>query len=197
MFEVNLKDSSASLFLSPDDIETLGYNGHRDILAPGWNTLTYDKAVETIRRLYETQPNVPKYQQKRYTAIINGILTAFGPEFTALHKQAINDISAAAAALGSIRSEKKAAASRNNGKLGGRPRKVVLTDEQEIFESRTVNSDDELTELNQKAFEATDGNLSWGEEKTCNKCGFAEWCDIPYPVRNPPECPDSKYNHEN
>lgn len=108
-----------------------------------------------------------------------------------------SDVHNAAAALGSIRSEKKAAASRNNGKLGGRPRKVVLTDGQKIFESRTVNSDDELTELNQKAFEATDGNLSWGEEKTCNKCGFAEWCDIPYPVRNPPECPDSKYNHEN
>ena len=33
-------------------------------------------------------------------------------------------------------------------------------------------------------------------QKTCNQCGFAEWCDIPYPLRLPSECPDSKYNHE-
>ena len=39
------------------------------------------------------------------------------------------DVSAAASTLGSIKSEKKAAASRKNGKLGGRPRKTWTADE--------------------------------------------------------------------
>ncbi len=41
------------------------------------------------------------------------------------------DISEAARALGSIRTPKKAAASRENGKLGGRPRKDSLHPENE------------------------------------------------------------------
>lgn len=35
------------------------------------------------------------------------------------------DVSAAASILGSVKSEKKAAASRENGKLGGRPKKIA------------------------------------------------------------------------
>ena len=47
-----------------------------------------------------------------------------GEEISGANIQVLpDDIHAAAAALGSIRTPKKAAASRNNGKLGGRPRK--------------------------------------------------------------------------
>ena len=43
---------------------------------------------------------------------------------TVSQKLGINSISAAAAALGAIKSDRKAASSRENGKMGGRPKKV-------------------------------------------------------------------------
>lgn len=43
--------------------------------------------------------------------------------------------------------------------------KCVLTDGDEIFDSRIVYSPEELNELNHRAAEATDGNLYWTEER--------------------------------
>jgi hypothetical protein len=42
-----------------------------------------------------------------------------------IREQLGTNVSAAASILGSVRSEKKAAASRENGKLGGRPKKIT------------------------------------------------------------------------
>lgn len=42
-----------------------------------------------------------------------------------IREQLGTDVSAAAAILGSVKSDKKAAASRENGKLGGRPKKIA------------------------------------------------------------------------
>ncbi len=45
----------------------------------------------------------------------------------------------AAVALGKIKSKKKAAASRRNGKKGGRPKKVIASTESDRA-SRTINN---------------------------------------------------------
>jgi hypothetical protein len=68
------------------------------------------------------------------------------PDDAEAHEVEIEDISAAAAALGrkggSAKSEAKAKAVRENGKLGGRPPKIDDEDSPETLEVITVHADD-------------------------------------------------------
>ena len=48
-------------------------------------------------------------------------------------EEELNDIASAARALGRIKTAKKAAASRRNGKLGGRPRNAPLVQSRQTY----------------------------------------------------------------
>lgn len=90
---------------NPTDADTTGYNA--------WD---YLDVLDAHAKQFHSYDDAEQYLADHHK----------GPDCDGVNAmfRIVSDVSAAAAALGSIRTEKKAASSRTNGKKGGRPKKV-------------------------------------------------------------------------
>jgi hypothetical protein len=85
----NLESMTATIHFENKDAAMLDEFGVSvlgvDIIAPGPRLLTYPEAVDIVDRMKRAMPGIPKRLMPRFRATMNGIRTAFGPEFWELH----------------------------------------------------------------------------------------------------------------
>ena len=88
MFEQALEEMTALIYVDDKAAEACSQNGislHR-----GGQQLSYSDAVHLLERMEHLYPSVPKYQQKRFRAMANGIRNAFGPDFWERHPDSMD-----------------------------------------------------------------------------------------------------------
>jgi hypothetical protein len=80
MFEVELSSMTADVHFDDREIALFDRMGV-GIFVRGFNTFDHATALAVVRKAQRILPSVPKYELRRYKAIIGGIINAFGPEF--------------------------------------------------------------------------------------------------------------------
>lgn len=94
--------------------------GDENLINPG---LTKSQAIKTAREIASKTKNQVYVEWSRASDNQQGYLNSNGDHSITGKAWPSKEISAAASALGKIKTPKKAAASRENGKKGGRPKK--------------------------------------------------------------------------
>ena len=84
MFEQTLEDMTATIFIEDREARILDAAGVATF-NKGSLRLNYQEAADLVERMKRLQSGVPKHEVKRYTACLNSIKNAFGPEFWERH----------------------------------------------------------------------------------------------------------------